>query len=69
MYVEKFGLNFLSWSFVIRVNVLHPCSLRLISIREIKLDVYGKPQTAKMKLLSSAFSSRYSKENICICSE
>ena len=25
-HLEKFGLNFLSLSFVIQVNLLHPCS-------------------------------------------
>ena len=30
-------------------------------IREVKHDVYGKRQTAKMKLLPSVFSSLYSK--------
>ena len=29
-------------------------------IREVKHDVYGKRQTAKMKLLPSAFSTLYS---------
>ena len=30
-------------------------------IREVKHDVYGKRQTAKMKLLPSVFSSLYSR--------
>ena len=30
------------------------------SNREVKLDVYGKRQTAKIKLLPSVFSSLYS---------
>ena len=33
---------------------------------EIKHDVYGKRQTAKMKLLSSAFSSRYCRIKIFV---
>ena len=34
--------------------------------REVKHDVYGKQQTAKMKLLPSAFSSLYSRIKILI---
>ena len=33
-------------------------------IREVKHDVYGKRQTAKMKLLPSVFSSLYSRIKI-----
>ena len=35
-------------------------------IREVKLDVYGKLQTAKIKLLSSVFSSLYSSIKIFV---
>ena len=35
-------------------------------IREIKFDVYGKRQTAKMKLLPSVFSSLYSRIKIFV---
>ena len=34
--------------------------------REIKFDVYGKRQTAKMKLLPSVFSSLYSRIKIFV---
>ena len=34
--------------------------------REVKLDVYGKRQTAKKKLLPSVFSSLYSKIKIFV---
>ena len=37
-----------------------PPFLRLIYIREVKHDVYGKQQTAKMKLFPSVLSSLYS---------
>ena len=33
---------------------------KIVIIREVKLDVYGKRQTAKIKLLPSVFSSLYS---------
>ena len=35
-------------------------------IREVKLDVYGKQQTAKIKLLPSVFSSLYSRIKIFV---
>ena len=35
-------------------------------IREVKHDVYGKRQTAKMKLLPSVFSSLYSRIKIFV---
>ena len=35
-------------------------------IREVKHDVYGKRQTAKMKLLPSDFSSLYSRIKIFV---
>ena len=35
-------------------------------IREVKLDVYGKRQTAKIKLLPSVFSSLYSRIKIFV---
>ena len=35
-------------------------------IREVKFDVYGKRQTAKIKLLPSVFSSLYSRINIFV---
>ena len=34
--------------------------------REVKHDVYGKRQTAKMKLLPSVFSSQYSRIKIFV---
>ena len=34
--------------------------------REVKHDVYGKRQTAKMKLLPSVFSSLYSRNKIFV---
>ena len=34
--------------------------------REVKFDVYGKRQTAKIKLLSSVFSSLYSRIKIFV---
>ena len=34
--------------------------------REVKLDVYGKRQTAKIKLLPSVFSSLYSRIKIFV---
>ena len=37
-----------------------------ISNREVKLDVYGKRQTAKIKLLPSVFSSLYSRIKIFV---
>ena len=40
------------------------CSLT--DIREVKLDVYGKGQTAKIKLLPSVFSSLYSRSKIFV---
>ena len=41
--------------------------LRLIFIiRQVKLDVYGKRQTAKIKLLPSVFSSLYSRIEIFV---
>ena len=36
------------------------------NIREVKHDVYGKRQTAKMKLLPSVFSSLYSRIKIFV---
>ena len=36
----------------------------VIDNREVKHDVYGKRQTAKMKLLPSVFSSLYTKMKI-----
>ena len=41
-------------------------SVCLGAIREIKFDVYGKRQTAKMKLLPSVFSSLYSRIKIFV---
>ena len=38
-------------------------------VREVKFDVYGKRQTAKIKLLPSVFSSLYSRIEMCVCSE
>ena len=38
----------------------------LAGIREVKNDVYGKRQTAKMKLLPSVFSSFYSRIKIFV---
>ena len=37
-----------------------------MNIREVKHDVYGKRQTAKMKLLPSVFSSLYSRIKIFV---
>ena len=36
------------------------------AIREVKFEVYGKRQTAKIKLLSSVFSSLYSRINMFV---
>ena len=56
-------------------NEVHSAELALIIsyptrqsgiIREIKFDVYGKRQTAKMKLLPSVFSSLYSRIKIFV---
>ncbi len=38
-----------------------------INIREVKHDVYGKQQTAKMKLLPSLFSWMYSRVKLFVC--
>ena len=37
-----------------------------LNIREVKLDVYGKRQTAEIKLLQSVFSSLYSRIKIFV---
>ena len=39
---------------------------RFFNIREVKLDVYGKQQTAKIKLLPTAFSFLYSRIKIFV---
>ena len=39
---------------------------RMNNNREVKHDVYGKRQTAKMKLLPSVFSSLYSRIKIFV---
>ena len=41
-------------------------SFKNIYIREVKHDIYGKRQTAKMKLLPSVFSSLYSRIKIFV---
>ena len=41
-------------------------SLVCLNNREVKHDVYGKRQTAKMKLLPSVFSSLYSRIKIFV---
>ena len=44
-----------------QLRLMRPC----FSVnREVKLDVYGKRQTAKIKLLPSVFSSLYSRIKI-----
>ena len=42
-----------------RRQKFHFCRLPFAVNREVKHDVYGKRQTAKMKLLPSVFSSLY----------
>ena len=37
-----------------------------MDIREVKFDVYGKRQTAKIKLLPSVFNSLYSRIKIFV---
>ena len=46
--------------------IVYVFSRQMEAIREFKLDVYGKRQTAKMKLLPSVFSSLYSRIKIFV---
>ena len=47
--------------------LFHPRSPSIFkSNREVKHDVYGKRQTAKVKLLPSVFSSQYSRIKIFV---
>ena len=50
------------------VVILNSLLLKLpnFPIREVKFDVYGKQQTAKIKLLPSVFSSLYSRIKIFV---
>ena len=56
-------LAFLILELALSYRVASP---NLHNIREVKLDVYGKRQTAKLKLLSSVFSSLYSRIKIFV---
>ena len=48
------------------MSILSQSSRPTRAIREVKFDVYGKRQTAKIKLLPSIFSSLYSRIEIFV---
>ena len=52
------------FSFELRGITRHLITGPAGNIREVKLDVYGKRQTAKIKVLLSVFSSLYSRIKI-----
>ena len=52
--------------FVVCCLSKHFSAVHSVVIREVKHDVYGKRQTAKIKLLPSVFSSLYSRIKIFV---
>ena len=62
-HVSKFRSQ--DWPFQTFLRFRKP-QMILEIYREVKHDVYGKRQTAKMKLLPSVFSSQYSRIKIFV---
>ena len=63
-----YKVNMCSKNILLKLNLIscHGNKRKLNVIREVKLDVYGKRQTAKIKLLPSVFSSLYSRIKIFV---